>query len=136
VGRQIEEYEGLFYTDQAEFEAKGAKLHMSTSVTSVDYANKTVHCVSEDGKEWDESYDKLVLATGSLPISPKVPGHDLKNIRFMKKFHEGQMIDQLLDQEDVKNVAVIGAGYIGVEIAEAAKRRGKNVLLFDAVDRS
>ncbi len=136
VGRQIEEYDGLFYTDSEEFKVKGATIHMSTDVTDVDYANKTVHCVSADGTEWDESYDKLVLATGSLPIAPKVPGHDLKNIQFMKKFYEGQQIDQLLDQDEVKTVAVIGAGYIGVEIAEAAKRRGKNVLLFDAAERS
>ncbi|NLM67157.1 MAG: FAD-dependent oxidoreductase [Enterococcus sp.] len=136
VGRQIDSYDGLFYTNRTDFENKGAKIFTETAVTSVDYANKVVHCTANDGKEWTESYDKLVLATGSFPIEPKVPGHDLKNIQFMKKFHEGQQIDALLDQEGINTVAVIGAGYIGVEMAEAAKRRGKNVLLFDAADRS
>jgi NADPH-dependent 2,4-dienoyl-CoA reductase/sulfur reductase-like enzyme len=92
--------------------------------------------VTSDGSEFVESYDKLVIATGSKPISPKVPGRELKNITFMKKYAEGEFIDGILDSDEIQNVAVIGAGYIGVEMAEAVKRRGKNVLLFDAMDRS
>lgn len=88
-----------------------------------------MHAVTNDGETIVESYDKVVIATGSVPISPKVPGRDLKNIHFLKKFQDGQTVDKELASEDVKNVAVIGAGYIGVEIAEAKKRRGKNVLL-------
>ncbi len=92
--------------------------------------------MTSEGETIVESYDKVVIATGSVPISPKVPGRDLKNIHFLKKFQDGQTVDKELASEDVKNVAVIGAGYIGVEIAEAAKRRGKNVLLFDAATRA
>lgn len=71
-----------------------------------------------------------------MPISPNVPGRDLENIHFLKRFQDGQAVDEILNSDSIENVAVIGAGYIGVEIAEAAKRRGKNVLLFDAMERS
>ena len=135
VGRQIDSYEGLFYTKREDFEAKGAKIYMETTVDHIDFEKKTVHAVTKDGEEVVETYDKLVLATGSVPISPKVPGRDLANIHFLKRFQDGQSVDKELAAEEVKNVAVIGAGYIGVEIAEAAKRRGKNVLLFDAANR-
>ncbi|MDK7294117.1 FAD-dependent oxidoreductase, partial [Streptococcus pasteurianus] len=70
----------------------------------------------------------------SAPIAPNLPGKDLDGIHFLKLFQEGQAVDQELSKDGVDTVAVIGAGYIGVEIAEAARRRGKNVLLFDAED--
>ncbi|KAF1301906.1 FAD-dependent oxidoreductase [Enterococcus saccharolyticus] len=136
VGRQIDEVDGLFYTNRDDFEAKGAKVYLETTVDHIDFEKKEVHSVTASGEELVETYDKLILATGSVPISPKVPGNDLKNITFMKKFQEGQFIDNLLESDEIQNIAVIGAGYIGVEMAEAAKRRGKNVLLFDAADRS
>ena len=136
VGRQIDSYENLFYTKREDFEAKGAKISMETTVDQIDYDKKEVHCIDKNGETFVESYDKLILATGSVPISPKVPGRDLKNIHFLKRFQDGQAVDQLLSTEGINKVAVIGAGYIGVEIAEAAKRRGKDVLLFDAMERS
>ena len=136
VGRQIDGYQDLFYTNKEAFEEKGAKIYMETSVTSIDFNKKIVYCEKKDGTTFEENYDKIILATGSRPISPKVPGHDLNGIHFLKLFQEGQDVDREMARDSVKTVAVIGAGYIGVEIAEAAKRRGKNVLLFDAADRS
>jgi NADPH-dependent 2,4-dienoyl-CoA reductase/sulfur reductase-like enzyme len=136
IGRQIDSFENLFYTSAAAFEEKGAKVYMSTSVTKIDFKNKTVYCEKTDGQTFTESYDKLILATGSLPISPDIKGKNLKNVEFLKLFQDGQTVDAEMSRENVKNVAVIGAGYIGVEIAEAAKRRGKNVRLFDAAATS
>lgn len=136
VGRQIDSYTNLFYTSKEAFESKGAKVCMETAVSSVDFKNKKVICQAKDGTVFEESYDKLILAAGSVPIAPNLPGKDLAGIHFLKLFQQGQQVDQELDLAEVKNVAVIGAGYIGVEIAEAAKRRGKNVLLFDAEDTS
>ena len=131
VGRQIDSYENLFYSNKEKFEEKGATVHLETEVNKIDFENKVVYCETADGKTFTESYDKLILATGSLPISPNLEGKDLNGIHFLKKFQDGQAVDKEMSREDVETVAVIGAGYIGVEIAEAAKRRGKNVLLFD-----
>ncbi|HCN75144.1 H2O-forming NADH oxidase [Pseudolactococcus plantarum] len=136
VGRQIDGYEGLFYTNKEDFIKRGAKIHMLSTVTNIDFDGKVVHFDNESGESVSESYDKLVLATGSKPIVPNIPGKDLDGIHFLKLFQEGQAVDKDISSEAVKTVAVIGAGYIGVEIAEAAKRRGKNVLLFDAMPTS
>lgn len=136
VGRQIDSYENLFYTNKEAFEAKGARIYLETSVASIDFANHVVHCQKADGTCFDESYDKLVLATGSLPVSPKLPGCDFEGISFLKLFQQGQEVDRWMSDESVRSVAVIGAGYIGVEIAEAAKRRGKEVRLFDIAPTS
>lgn len=136
VGRQIDSYENLFYTNKEAFEAKGATIYMETSVTNIDFSNRVVCCQKSNGETFQETYDKLVLATGSLPISPDLPGKDLKGLSFLKLFQEGQEVDRQICDPTVKRVAVIGAGYIGVEIAEAAKRRGKDVLLFDVAPNS
>lgn len=136
VGRQIDDYQGLFYTKAEDFEAKGAKISLQTNVTDIDFENKIVHAEKKDGSQFEESYDKLILATGSRPIQPKIPGSGLEGIHYLKLFQEGQDVDKEISKDEVKNVAVIGAGYIGVEIAEACQRRGKNVILFDAEDHA
>ena len=136
VGRQIDSYENLFYTNKEAFEAKGADIRMETSVTKIDFDRKIVYCESADGTTSEETYDKLILATGSLPIAPSLPGNDLEGIGFLKLFQDGQEVDRQISDDSVKHVAVVGAGYIGVEIAEAAKRRGKEVLLFDVAPTS
>ena len=134
VGRQIDGTDGLFYSSKEMLEQKGATVYMETEVSKIDYDAKKVYATTKDGQELCESYDKLILAAGSLPIIPKIEGLELENVDVVKLFQDGQKIDKTLDDPTVKNVAVVGAGYIGVEIAEAVQRRGKSVRLFEALD--
>jgi NADPH-dependent 2,4-dienoyl-CoA reductase/sulfur reductase-like enzyme len=134
VGKQIPDSGGLFYCSRDILAAKKAVVHMETEVRRIDFAAKRVYAADKSGKEIEESYDKLILATGSLPIVPKIKGLDLPNVEYVKLFQDGQKINKLLDEPGIRSVAVIGAGYIGVEIAEAVRRRGKNALLFEAMD--
>jgi NADPH-dependent 2,4-dienoyl-CoA reductase/sulfur reductase-like enzyme len=136
VGRQINGPDGLFYSSKEALASKGATIYMETSVDNIDFDGKKVIATTKEGKEIIQDYDKLILATGSLPIDPGLPGKDLDNVQFVKLYQDGQQADACMNDDAVKNVAVIGAGYIGVEIAEAAKRRGKNALLFEAEDGS
>ncbi|MDR2052335.1 MAG: FAD-dependent oxidoreductase, partial [Treponema sp.] len=132
IGRQIDGYEGLFYANKETFTGKKAVVHMETEVTRIDFDAKKVYARKDGGGEIVESYDKLILATGSLPITPRIPGLDLANVEYVKLFQQGQAINRILEDGSIKNVAVVGAGYIGVELAEAVHRRGKSVLLFEA----
>jgi NADPH-dependent 2,4-dienoyl-CoA reductase/sulfur reductase-like enzyme len=134
IGRQIETPEGLFYSSRDTLASKKATVYMETEVRRIDFAAKQVYAVDKGGKEISEAYDKLILATGSLPIIPKIKGLDLPNVAYVKLFQDGQRINKLLDDGNIKTVAVVGAGYIGVEIAEAVHRRGKEALLFEAAD--
>ncbi|MDT2849160.1 FAD-dependent oxidoreductase [Vagococcus carniphilus] len=136
VGRHIDSYEHLFYTNKEAFEEKGARILMEATVESIDFDNKLIHATRANGEKFEESYDKVILATGSVPIAPNIKGTDLENVQFVKLFQDSQVADKALCDDSIKEVAVIGAGYIGVEMAEAVKRRGKNVRLFDAADTS
>lgn len=134
IGGQIDDSDGLFYMTKDGFEKKGAKVYMQTEATSVDFAKKTVTAKTADGKIITESYDKLILSTGSNPIIPKLPGSDLENIQKVKLFQDAQEVIDKLKLDNIKNVTVIGAGYIGVELAEAFKRKGKHTTMIDIAE--
>jgi NADPH-dependent 2,4-dienoyl-CoA reductase/sulfur reductase-like enzyme len=136
VGKQIDGTDGLFYSSKEKLEAKKAKVFMETQVNRIDLDGKKVYAADKSGKEIVEGYDKLIIATGSLPITPPIKGLDTPNVNYVKLFQDGQKINALLDKPEIKTVAVVGAGYIGVELAEAVRRRGKEALLFEAADTS
>lgn len=131
IGKQIDGPEGLFYSSKEKLEAKGAKIYMETEIEKIDYIEKKVYGKTKDGKEIVESYDKIILATGSLPIVPNIPGKDLENVQFVKLYQDAAEVIEKLKNKDIKNVTVVGAGYIGVELAEAFERDGKKVTLID-----
>ena len=131
IGNQISGPEGLFYQTKEQFEAKGATIHMETPVDRIDYQAKVVYATGKDGTTYEESYDKLILATGSLPIIPRFEGGDLENIQQVKLFQDAKEVVDKLEDPSIKTVAVVGAGYIGVELAEAFQRNGRHTLLVD-----
>lgn len=133
IGEQISSGERLFYSSKEALEKKGAKVHMETEVYNIDFKNKMVYARGvQDGREYRESYDKVILSTGSLPIHLPVPGAEFENVEFVKLYQDAKgVIEKLGNNKDIKHVTVVGAGYIGVELAEAFKRRGKEVALVD-----
>lgn len=134
IGQQIAGSDGLFYSNKETLEAKGALIHMETQVESIDFENKVIHAVNKDGVEVAQDYDKLILATGSKPIKPNIGGVDLDNVQFVKLFQNAQDVIDKVANPNLKKVTVVGAGYIGVELAEAFKRLDKEVTLVDVAD--
>ena len=145
IGKQIDGPEGLFYSDKEKLEAKGAKVYMGSPVLSVDYDKKEVTALV-NGQEHLESYDKLIFATGSQPIIPPIKGVEivegnrefkatLENVQFVKLYqNSAEVIEKLKNNKGINRVAVVGAGYSGVELAEAFERLGKEVILIDVAD--
>ncbi|MDO5085323.1 MAG: FAD-dependent oxidoreductase, partial [Erysipelotrichaceae bacterium] len=136
IGRQIASGDGLFYANPEILGKKGAKIFMEHEVVGVDYDNKKVSVKNLKTNEvFEDSYDKLVLATGSTPIIPNIPGIHLKNVQLVKLYQNAQEVIEKLNQPEIKKVAVVGAGYIGVELAEAFERCGKEVTMVDLAPR-
>jgi NADPH-dependent 2,4-dienoyl-CoA reductase/sulfur reductase-like enzyme len=99
-------------------------------VTSIDKSNKTIATLS--GKTW--GYDKLILATGSLPLVPKIPGVNLKNVFAAKKdvdYLKGLSTELEIALQGAKSVVVIGGGFIGVEFADEFRKRGLDVTIVE-----
>ncbi len=133
IGNQINGSDKLFYSNKETLEAQGAKINMEAEVNKIDFQAKKVYATLKDGSNIEENYDKLILATGSIPVHPKIPGMDLENVQRVKIFQDAQEVIDKLENEEIKNVVVVGAGYIGVELAEAFQRHKKEVTLIDAM---
>jgi len=131
IGNQITSPDGLFYCSKEIFEQKGAKVYLETIVYHVDFEKKVVFATGKDGQSYQQPYDKLIIASGSLPISPSIEGTDLANVQFVKLYQNAKEVIDKLHESMIRNVVVVGAGYIGVELAEAFNRIGKKVTLID-----
>ncbi|MEZ2717312.1 FAD-dependent oxidoreductase [Niallia circulans] len=134
VGGVAKDASQLFYSSPEELKALGATMHMEHEVLEIDTENKQVHVKDlQTGKEKIDPYDKLVMTTGSWPIIPPIEGINLDNILLSKNYNQANEIIER--SKNVRNVTVIGAGYIGVELVEAFALNGKNVTLIDSEDR-
>ena len=136
IGGQISKPDGLFYSNKEKLESQGAKVNMNSKVERIDFDKKFVCATLENGQKIEESYDKLILATGSLPIVPEIPGRDLENVQLVKLFQNAEEVIKKLENPDIKTIAVVGAGYIGVELAEAFERHNKKVIVVDIAKTS
>jgi NADPH-dependent 2,4-dienoyl-CoA reductase/sulfur reductase-like enzyme len=136
VSGVVKNVNDLFYSNCNELERLGAEVHMSTEVVKIDTGKKEVTARDlKTGKEQTVAYDKLIYSAGSWPVDFKVENSDLKNIYVCKLFqHASELIAKAGDPE-IKSVAIVGAGYIGIELAEAYHQRGKKVTLVDLQER-
>ncbi|HAQ7988510.1 TPA: FAD-dependent oxidoreductase, partial [Enterococcus faecium] len=135
IKREVSNLKDLFYQNRRELNSKIKKLFLETVADKIDIQNKKIICVKKDGTRFSQEYDKVILATGSKQIMLDIPGNNLANIFSIKNFPNAKEIFKALDDSTIKKVGIIGAGYIGVEIAEAIRKRGKEVYLFDVADR-
>lgn len=134
VGDVVKNLDDMFYSSPEELAKLGVKTNMKHDVLDIDFDNKKVkvkNLVTEE--EFEDNYDKLVLTVGSWPIVPNFEGGDLENIILCKNYNQAKDITE--KGKKAKNVVIIGAGYIGVELAEAFEMLGKNITLIDAEER-
>ncbi|TKJ91019.1 NADH oxidase [Paenibacillus sp. CFBP13512] len=134
VGGVVNDPDGLFYSSPDQLADLGVTTKMLHEVTAIDTDNKTLQARDlTTGIELTDTYDKLIMTTGSWPIVPKFEGIELDNILLCKNYnHSNTIIEKA---QHANNIVVVGAGYIGVELVEAFQMNGKQVTLIDAEDR-
>ncbi|HEX2768395.1 MAG TPA: FAD-dependent oxidoreductase, partial [Geobacteraceae bacterium] len=88
------------------------------------------------GREYDESYDKLLLSPGGSPVKPTIPGSDLPVIHTLWTIPDSDRIRALVDEGKIKTALVVGAGFIGLEMAENLHARGIRVVVVDAAKQA
>ncbi|MFA4916891.1 MAG: FAD-dependent oxidoreductase [Syntrophales bacterium] len=114
---------------------KGFKTLTETEVVEINRGQKTVTVLdlkSRQGKTM--SYDKLVLATGGQPFAPPVPGINLSGVVQLHHPDEAVTVREKVEQAKIKNLVIIGAGLIGIEMAEAMIKRGVKVTIVEMLD--
>jgi NADPH-dependent 2,4-dienoyl-CoA reductase/sulfur reductase-like enzyme len=136
VGGVVEKLESLFYSNSEELVSMGATIKMEHQVIKVDTDAKEVTVKNlVTGDTFTDSYDKLVYAAGSWPIDVPIKNKELKNINICKLYQHAQILIEKANDSSIKKVAVIGSGYIGIELAEAFHQKGKEVVLIDCIER-
>jgi len=106
--------------------------------TRVDSIDRTGHKVNmtdlSDKHSYTMDYNKLVITTGAGAVVPKVPGIDLKGVHILKNVPDADEIIGLIEEADNKTAVIVGAGLIGVEMAEALVAKGFEVTIVEALD--
>lgn len=122
-------YDRVELKGQDFYAQSGVETHWGTRVTEIDRKNKRI--LTADGREYP--YGKLLLATGSRVRELNVPGFDLKGVHYLRNIDDVKAIQDHF-REGAKMV-VVGGGYIGLEVAAVAAKRGIDVTVLETADR-
>lgn len=138
VGHVIEEREQLIVNTPEKYsKLTGVTVLTETEAVKVDPEGKKV--VAKDlktGEEQIHDYDKLIISVGASPVKPPIEGCDLENVFFVRTPEDAIRIRDVVDAGNIKRAVVVGAGYIGLEIAENLKLQGVRPFVLDMAEHA
>ncbi|KDN59331.1 FAD-dependent oxidoreductase [Exiguobacterium sp. AB2] len=135
VGGEVESRDDLTPRDAAFFK-KRYQLDVLTrhNVTAIDKDAQTIMVENlETGETFTDTYDRLVLATGASSIIPPIPGVDSDNVFPIRNIQNAETTRHFVDATSPKHATIIGAGFIGLEMAEQLKLRGVDVTVIERI---
>jgi len=137
VGGVIRSRGSLLLLTPEEMKAKyDVDVRVKSEVISIDRQSKTLKVRRTDsGEVYEESYDTLVLATGSTPLRPPIPGIDSERIQTLWTVPDTERILSFVKDGGCSSAAVIGAGFIGLEMAENLRSAGLEVSVIEMLDQ-
>ena len=137
VGDLLSDIDGLVARSPDEHRKNGIDVRTGHEVVAIDVNKRRVRVrdLAGGGAERDEPFDQLVVATGSVPTRPDVPGVDAEGIFGVQTLADGVSVRQAVDEREPRRAVVVGGGYVGLEMAEALVRRGLEVSLVDRTEQ-
>lgn len=131
-----DDYKKMIARTQAQFEQAGIRTALHHEVLKVVPERKQVMVKDLDNDHvFLESYDKLMIATGTQPIVPPLPGRGLQGVHVLKSLEDGIQLKEAVASSHIRDVVIVGGGYIGIEVAEAMVELGKRVHVVELGDR-
>ncbi|MDY6206678.1 MAG: FAD-dependent oxidoreductase [Prevotella sp.] len=136
IGGVIKERDKLFVQTPESFGNRFMiDVRTEQEATAIDTAAKTVTVKKADGTTYQESYDKLLLSPGSVPVRPPLQGIDLEGIFTLRNVDDTDHIKSYLDSHPVKEAVVVGGGFIGLEMAENLHHAGAQVSIVEMAEQ-
>lgn len=136
IGNVIEEREKLFLQTPESFGSRfNVDVRVCSEAVSIDRDKKEVLVHPRNGEEYTEKYDKLLLSPGAIPVRPPFPGIDLDGIFTLRNVSDTDAIKNYMNTHQVKRAVVIGAGFIGLEMAENLHHAGAKVSIVEMGDQ-
>ncbi|MEY8516029.1 FAD-dependent oxidoreductase [Lachnospiraceae bacterium 29-84] len=138
VGHVIEDKEQLIVNTPEKYaKLTGVTVLTETEAIKVNPEAKQVVAIDlPSGEEKTYEYDKLVISVGASPVKPPIEGCDLENVFFVRTPEDAIRIREAVDAGGIKRAVVVGAGYIGLEIAENLKLQGIRPFVLDMADHA
>lgn len=133
IGDVIKDRNKLLIQTAASFNERfNIDVRTLTEVKSINQSEKTITAYNQQtGETYDESYDKLILSPGAEPIRPPLPGINSEGIFTLRNVNDTDYIKSYISQKSVKKAVVIGAGFIGLEMAENLHDLGLSVSIIE-----
>ncbi len=135
----VENSDDLVLMSPEQFKSQyNIEARVNSEVLKINRDNKTITVKNlETGEEYEEGYDKLVLSPGANPIVPRIEGHDKDHVFTVRNVVDIDKLNRYVGNGKIKDIAVIGGGFIGVEVAENLQlaNKGYNVTLVEAADQ-
>ena len=132
VSGEVTHWRSLAHRTGADLEATGMRLRLDTTVRRIDVPGRKLLVTSADGTEELLSYDKLVLGTGAVPVRPPISGLDqlgpADGVHLLHSMGDTFALMHTLEQASPATAVIVGAGYIGLEMADALTTRGIQVI--------
>ena len=126
----------LLQTPEAMRKKYQIDVRVKNEVSSIDRVNKKITVLKlETGETYEESYDTLVLSTGSSPVRPPIKGIESSRIQTLWTVPDTDRIRSLIKENGIKTAAVIGGGFIGLEMAENLRHAGLSLSLIEMQDQ-
>ena len=136
IGGVIEDRNRLFLQTPTSFGNRfNVDVRVENTVVGIDAAQKTVTVRRKDGSEYKESYDKLLLSPGAAPVKPPLEGVDLEGIFTLRDVPGTDRIKNYINTHKVQKAVVVGAGFIGLEMAENLHHTGAEVSIIEMANQ-
>ncbi|NLO11565.1 MAG: FAD-dependent oxidoreductase [Candidatus Cloacimonetes bacterium] len=137
IGGVITDRELLFVQTPASFKARlNVDVRIDSEVIEIDRKKKEVVVKNlKSGEEYREGYDKLVLSPGAEPVRPGIPGVESEKIFTLRNVPDMDKIEEFIIKNDVKRAVIVGAGFIGLEMAENLHHRGIFVTIVEMAEQ-
>lgn len=125
IGGVISDRDKLFVQTPEAFGRRfNIDVRTGSEAVAIDRDAKKVKVVTRDGKSYHETYDRLLLAPGALPVVPPLPGIDSEGIFTLRNVNDTDAIKRYISTREVKRAVIIGGGFIGLEMAENLSESG------------
>ena len=133
VGGVIKDRNALLLMNPETMKARfDIDVRISSEVTAIDRENKKLAVFDKkSGETYEEPYDDLVIATGSSPVVPPIPGIDGEGIHTLWTVPDTDRIKRIVEERKPETAAVIGGGFIGLEMAENLQKAGIGVSVIE-----